>query len=291
MEDKNKIPKAKRKNNKPIRERNPIITTENILKWKTGFFGRLVYLVIVVLVLLANFNFAFDYTVEAYRDGAYKYSDEAYKYIEASIKNYLGDDGPDIKKLQECFPAEKNGEYHIDYKDGYSIIECSLQDGFFVPTVTVKISQDFKLIGVNGEIIELAEENPEEEGSEVIPVDDSLKEIPEEATSETTETGSSLVSEEETSKGHTGFRRNFNSMQEYQDYFWRTIKISTFKLALLWSLIALSILIVFDCVLTRCFSKSIEKKAGKPLTSGEVSSSASVSTITEKEDNKPESNT
>lgn len=251
MEDKNKTPKApakrKLRNKKPPCERNPTFTAENLLKWKNGFFGRLICSIIAILILLACFNFAFDYTVEAYGDGAYKYSDKAYEYIETSIRNYLGDDGPDIRKLQECFSAQRNGKFSTEFENGQTKLICSLQDGFFNATVTALISQDFKLIGPNGEIIELPQENASEEIANPNDAGDAEEDI--------------FVSTKEGPKEETGFIRNFNSQKEYQDFFWKTIKINAFGLAILWCLGGLVVLGALDGITTLLLHNSIEKKA------------------------------
>ncbi|MCI8519524.1 MAG: hypothetical protein HFJ51_05605 [Clostridia bacterium] len=265
MEEKNKAPKAQAKHNtksnKLKRERKPIFTAENLLKWKNGFFGRLVSIVIAALLLLTCFNFAFDYTVEAYGDGAYKYSDDAYKYIEDSMKNYLGGDGPDIRKLQDCFPAHI-GKFTSDYENGQTTLIATLYDGFFVPTVTLVISQEFKIIGENGEIIE----PPLQEDTQP-PKASNAEEAQKEASEEITEVGTSttdlesiFVSGKDVPRENTGFRRNFNSIQEYQNYFWSTAKTTIFKLTALWFAIIFLILIFLDLALTQLLSKSVEKK-------------------------------
>lgn len=58
--------------------------------------------------------------------------------------------------------------------------------------------------------------------------------------------------------------RNFNSLQEYQDYFWHEVKVSTFKTgAILFACIALCWLLISSTILC-ILKKMVEKKSANP---------------------------
>ena len=191
-----------KRGSKKSSERKPIFTAENILKASKGRVSRIITAIIAVLVLIACFNEAYDYTKLAIGDGAYKYSDDSYTYIEESVKNYLGEDGPNIANLQESIPI-----FTAHYENGKTILVCTLQDGFFRAEVTSVISKDFQL-------------------------------------------------EKST--------RNFNSLSEYQEYFWHSFKHDVAMRACgIFSIIAVVWLLLSSAILLG-LKKAVKKQEDKP---------------------------